>query len=187
MPLPMTDAVLFVHGTGANANNSLNNNNGVWGDPLCSNGSSNNQYSNLELDLGSGAGGGPVGFPSYTEKGMGGNSTNVQLPASVVGPGGAQFGLHIVLGQAYNNSCGNLTITALSSSTNNVTPSGNNNVASRTIPYADLITGTHFFIPINTWAVKEFNRFLASTSDANNNATSGTVMAWYGPPTGGEM
>lgn len=187
MPLPITDAILFVHGTGANANNALNNNNGVWGDPLCSNGSSNNQYSNLELDFGSGAGGGPVGFPSYTEKLGGGNASNPQLPASIVGPGGAQFGLHVVLGQGYNNNCGNLTITAVSSNTSNTTATGNNNVASRTIPYAQLLAGAHFFLPINGFAVQEFNRFLASTSNSTNNSTSGTVMAWYGPPTGGEQ
>lgn len=187
MPLPLMDLNMAVHGTGVNANSSLTNNSGVWGDSLCSNGSSNNQYSNLELDLGSGNGGGPAGFPSYTEKLGGGNSTNPQLPASVVGPGGSQFGLHVVLGQSYNNNGGNLTITCVSSNTTGTTATGNNNVATRTIPQAQLITGAHFFIPINPTAVQEFNRFLASTSNATNNSTAGTVMAWYGPPTGGEQ
>lgn len=51
MPLPLTDALSYVHGTGPNANSSLSYTNGVLGDPICYFGS---QYSNLELDLNAG-------------------------------------------------------------------------------------------------------------------------------------
>ena len=66
----ITDATLFVHGTGTVAFGALSVTAGVYGDSCCSSAS---QYSNLELDFGAPGSAGSYPyvsqFPSLTEKG----------------------------------------------------------------------------------------------------------------------
>src|SRR6185312_11053578 len=94
--MPQTDAVAYLHGSGTSAFGPVTNNGGVYGDAICAAGS---QYSNLELDFGAPSSGANypwlTEFPSLTEKGY-------TFPPEVVGQGGVQFGIHIIVGQAFN-------------------------------------------------------------------------------------
>lgn len=193
MALPVTDAVLFIHGTGSTAYGALtanNTTNAAIGDTMFA--SANTQYSNLEIDFGSGSGGGPVGFPSYTEKLGGGNNTNVQIPASVVGFGGVDMGLHVVVGTPYsNNTITSAQISVVTSNTSNAVITGNGQpIASRTFTQAQLnIAGAHYYIPVSLPSVQEFLRSYGNMTATGNNTstTPGALIQWFGPRTGGEQ
>jgi len=183
--MPISDALLYVHGTGNNYNNSssISNNNGVYGDLLLN--AANNQYSNMEIDFGAPGNGSAfpyIGqFPSLYEK----NSTG--MPPVTVGAGGVAFGCHVVIEQAFNNNIGNTTFTVCTANVTNATNSGNNAIASRTFSYAQMqAAGAHYFIPVNPASVLEFLRWQAVASSANN-ALAGTIVSWFGPPSGGEQ
>lgn len=170
--MPLTDAVLYVHGTGTTAYGAITLSAGVYGDALCAAGS---QYSNLELDFGTGAGGGPVGFPSTTEKGY-------TFPPEVVGDGGVEFGLHIQVCQVFNTLTSILFNVVTAATTAATTPI----IAARSLTLAQLaVAGAHYFIPVNFAAVLEFLRFDAVLTGSD--PTTGTIIAWFGPKTGGEQ
>lgn len=177
--MPVTDAILYVHGTGASAYSPLSVSSGVYGDSLCYSGS---QYSNLELDFGSQSG--TVfpyiyGFPSYTEKGY-------TFPPEIVGDGGAEFGLHIIIGSAFNTLTSINFEVCTSSTTGALVGSSPNPIAARTLTLAQLeVVGAHYFIPVNFASCLEFLRFYAALT--GNDPTTGTVVAWFGPKTGGEQ
>jgi hypothetical protein len=174
--MPVTDAVLYVHGTGTSAYGPISLAAGVYGDAICAAGS---QYSNLELDFGSGVGGGTVGFPSYTEKGY-------TFPPEVVGSTSVQMGLHIQVCQVFNTLTSINFQVCTSSATAALVGSAPNPIAARTLTLAQLaIAGAHYFIPVNFASMLEFNRFYAAITGSN--PTTGTIVAWFGPQTGGEQ
>lgn len=166
--MPITDALMVIHGCGA-ALGAISNAAGILGDVLCQGGS---EYSALELDLG-------AAFPGFVEKGY-------TFPPEVVGQGGVEFGLHIVVMSAFNTLT-DITFDVCTSSATaalyNATP---NPIAARTLTLAKLaVVGAHYFIPIALGAMLRFNRFYAVQNGSN--ATLGTIVAWFGPRTGGEQ
>lgn len=172
----VTDAVLYVHGTGSSAYGALSLSGTTYGDAF---GASGSQYSNLELDFGVPGSGSPANFPSYTEKGY----TN---PPEVVGDNNTQFGLHIMVMSAFNTLtsinfqiCTSSTTAALFNSTPNP-------IAARTLTLAQLgVLGADYFIPCNFASVLEFLRFYGAVTGSN--PTLGTLIAWFGPKTGGSL
>ena len=183
--MPVTDAILFIHGTGTSAYGPITNNSGVLGDALCTNGSA---YSNLELDFGApqSATSYPyIGtFPSLAEKGY-------TFPPEIVGDGGVEFGLHIQIEQAFAATTGN-SITSIQFQVCTGATSGAlysnapNPIAARTLSGTQLaVAGAHYFVPVNMVACLEFVRFYAALTGSN--AYSGTLLSWLGPKTGGEQ
>ena len=178
--MPVTDALMYVHGTGASQGPITGLNTSTVGDPLCASGS---QYSNLELDFGAPNTGANYPylpqFPSLTEKGY-------TFPPEVVGDGGVEMGWHIVVGSAFNTLT-SITIEACTSATTaaayNASP---NPIASRTFTLAQLeVVGAHYFIPVNPASMLEFNRWYAALTGSD--PTTGTIVSWFGPKTGGEQ
>ena len=181
--MAMTDATAYVHGTGATAFGAISLAAGVYGDALCRSGAA---YSALELDLGApgSASSWPYvsQFPSLTEKGY---PASGYSQAESVGNAGVQWGLHIQVMSAFNTLT-NIVFYVCSSATTAATYSANE-IARRTLTLAQLaIVGAHYFIPINSQQVLEFNRFYADDS-AGSNPTTGTIIAWFGPRTGDEL
>lgn len=167
------DILAVVHGCGSSSG-PLTVSSGVYGDALCAAGT---QYSNLELDFGAPLAGSSypyiTQFPSLTEKGY-------TTPPEVMGVGGVDFGLHIIVGQTF------LTLTSiLFNIVSNSTTAATSIIAARSLTLAQLAAGNHFFIPVSPAAVLEFLRFNAVLTGSN--ATAGTVVAWFGPSSGGEL
>jgi hypothetical protein len=178
--MPQTDAVAYLHGSGTSAFGPLTNNAGVYGDPI---GAAGSQYSNLELDFGAPASGATnpwlTQFPSLTEK-------TYTAPPEVIGAGGVQFGIHIVVGQAFNTLTSINFQVCTSATTGALVGSSPNPIAARTLTLAQLqVVGAHYFIPVQGSAVLEFLRFYAAVTGSN--PTLGTITSWFGPLTGGEQ
>jgi len=176
--MPQTDAVAYIHGTGASVGPITGIGTTVVGDPIFQ--STTSTYSNLELDFGAPASGSAYpylpAFPSLTEKGY-------SFPPEILGDGGVEQGVHLIIGQAVSGG-------SITSGTINVTSSAASSataiVASRNFTSGQLGTsGAHYFIPVSGPAVLEFLRcaFVPNTGAAG----SGTGVAWYGPKTGGEQ
>jgi len=150
------------------------------GDALCASGS---QYCNLELDFGAPNAGAAYPwlpqFPSLTEKGY----TN---PPEVVGYGGTEYGVHIVVESPFNTLTSinfEVCTSATTAATFNGTPG---TIASRSLTLAQLeVVGAHYFIPVPQSAVLEFLRWYAALTGSD--PTLGTLVSWWGPRTGGEM
>lgn len=141
------------------------------------------QYSNLELDFGAPNNGGSfpyiAQFPSLTEKAY-------TFAPEIVGEGGVVFGLHIIVDAAFNLLTSVNFEVVTSATTNALFSAANNPIAARTLTLAQLqIPGVHYFIPVTGNAVLEFLRFYAAITGTN--PTAGTIVAWYGPKTGGEQ
>ena len=176
----ITDATLFLHGTGTVAFGPISVVNGVYGDSCCSAGS---QYSNLEIDFG--APGSAANypyvsqFPSLTEKGY----TNP--PEIPVGVGGVPYGLKVQIMSSFS-SLTSVVFSVCTSAASQATSAAANVIASRTLTLAQMqVLGACYFIPVNPNQMLEFNRFAAQPSGSN--ASSGSIIAWFGPRTGGEM
>ena len=176
----ITDATLFVHGTGASAFGAISYAAGVWGDAVCH---SATQYSNLELDLGAPGSASSYPyvsqFPSLTEKAY----TN---PPEVVGVGGVPWGLTIQVMSAFN------TLTSISfqictSATTGATYNGGANpIATRVLTLAQLqVLGASYFIHVNPLQLLEFTNFYAALTGGA--ASTGTILAWFGPRQGWEI
>jgi len=175
--MPVTDALTYLHGSGTSAFGPVTNTAGVYGDALCYAGS---QYSNLEIDFGAPTSSvNPGSFPSLTEKGY-------TFPPELPGNGGVEMGLHVIVGSAFNlltsinfEFCTSLTTGALYTASPNP-------VAARTLTLAQLaVVGAHYYIPIQLGSLLEFNRFYAALTGTD--PTTGTILAWFGPRTGGEQ
>jgi hypothetical protein len=149
------------------------------GDAYCASGSA---YSNIELDRGAPSSGSSypwlTQFPSLAEAAY-------TFPPEVPGGNSIPSGLHIVIGGAANlltsvnfEVCTSATSGALYSASPNP-------VAARALTLAQLqVAGAHYFIPV-AQPLLEFVRFyMALTGTA---PTIGTIMAWFGPITGGEQ
>lgn len=140
-------------------------------------------YSNLEIDFGAPNTGSAfpniVQFPSLTEK----TYTN---PPEVVGQGGVEMGLHVIVTGAANNLTSISFQAVTSATTNALFNAGSNPIATRTLTLAQLqVVGAHYWIGVPQSAVLEFLRcYMALTGTA---ATAGTAAIWYGPRTGGEL
>lgn len=175
--MPVTDALTYLHGSGTTAFGPVTNTAGVYGDALCAAGS---QYSNIEIDFGAPTSSvNPGSFPSLTEKGY-------TFPPEIVGDGGVELGLHVIICSAFNTLtsinfevCTSLTTGALYTASPNP-------IAARTLTLAQLaVVGAHYFIPVNFASVLEFLRFYAAITGSN--PTTGTIISWIGPKTGGEQ
>lgn len=150
------------------------------GDPFGTQGS---QYSNIELDFGAPNTGAQYPFlsqfPSLSEKGY-------TFPAEVVGDGGVEMGLHIIVNSEFNNLTSIAFDVCTSAATAALFNSSPNPIAARTLTLAQLqIAGAHYFIPVNFASVLEFLRFYGAVTGTN--PTAGTITAWFGPKTGGEQ
>ena len=150
------------------------------GDALAYSGS---QYSNLELDFGApntGAGYPYLPqFPSLTEK----TYTN---PPEVIGFGGVELGFHVVVGSAFNLLTSINFEVCTFAATGATYNSGSNPIAARTLTLAQLsIAGAHYFISCSGAPVLEFLRWYAALTGTD--PTTGTIISWFGPRTGGEM
>jgi len=150
------------------------------GDLYCAAGS---QYSNLELDFGAPSTGAAYPylpqFPSLTEKGY-------TFPPEVVGQGGVQFGVHIIVNGPANLLTSVNFEVVTSSATAALFNASGNPIAARNLSLAQLqVAGAHYFIPVQGSSVLEFLRcYFAITG---SNPTIGTITVWYGPITGGEQ
>ena len=139
------------------------------------------QVSNLELDFGAPNTGASYPwlpqFPSLAEKGY-------TFPPEVVGNGGFDWGLHIlVTGPVYGNSLTSIKFDVESGAATQATTV----IASRTLTIAQLqVAGAHYYVPVIGAAVLEFLRFNATNAPANNGYV-GSIVAWFGPKTGGEQ
>src|ERR1017187_1594724 len=147
------------------------------GDPI---GTAGTVYSTLELDFGAPNAGAAYpwipGFPSLTEKGY----TN---PPEHPGAGGTEYGVHVIVMAPYNtaNSFSGLTVDVCS----NATTAATTVIASRIITQAQLaIGGADYFIPVPQQAVLEFLRLHYTVGTGN--PTTGSIVAYWGPRTGGE-
>lgn len=178
--MPVTDAISYLHGSGTSAFGPVTNTNGVYGDAF---GASGSQYSNLELDFGAPNAGTSwpyiPEFPSLTQK-------TYTFPASQPGNGGVEMGLHIIIGSAFNTLTSISFQVVTSATTGALFNASPNPIASRTLTLAQMaIAGAHYFIPVEGFAVLQFLRFYGAVTGSN--PTLGTLIAWYGPKTGGEQ
>lgn len=140
-------------------------------------------YSLAELDFGAPNTGATypwlTQFPSLTEK-------TYTFPPEVVGDGGVEAGLHILITGYVNNLTSLKFDVCTSATTNALVGSSPNPIASRTLTLAQMqIVGAHYFVPVNFAAVLEFLR--VSMTLTGTAATAGTAVMWFGPKTGGEQ
>lgn len=148
----------------------------AFGDAVAAAGS---QYSNIELDMGSGYLGLPGAFPSITEKGY-------TFPPEIPGIGGVDMGYHIVVQSAFNTLTSIAVEACTASTTGALVGSSPNPIATRTLTLAQLqAVGAHYYIPVPLNAMLEFNRLYFALTGSD--PTTGTIVAWFGPRTGGEQ
>lgn len=145
----------------------------------------NAQYSGLELDFGAPNLGTSYPwlpqFPSQTEKGY-------TFPPEVVGAGGVQLGVHLVItAPMLTAATTSIAFSVLTSAaTAAVIGTATNIIAARTLSAAQLaVNGAHYFIPVPGSSVLEFLRWYAA--NAGGAATTGYLVSWFGPRTGGEQ
>lgn len=162
--MPMMDALTWLHGSTPGTAQII-----MQG---------GSEESALEIDFGALASGAlspylPQ-FPSLTEK----TYTN---PPEVVGQGGADMGVHVVVGVAFN------TLTSASFNVQSgAATAATTVIASRVLTLAQLeVLGAHYYIPVSGNAVLRFLRFQAVLTGSD--PTTGTISAWYGPRVGGEQ
>ena len=164
--MPLTDALLWIHGTPATPSNVFT--------------STSSDYSDNEINFGTPSTGSTYPylpeFPSSYEK-------NYTLPPEVVGNGGVEMVLHLVISAAIvAGSASAAIVNVVSAATSSATAI----IASRTLTLTQIEqAGAHYFIPVPMTAVLQYLRanFLGVTA----NVTSGTAFAWFGPKTGGEQ
>jgi hypothetical protein len=145
----------------------------------------NAQYSNIELDFGAPNSGGSYPwipqFPSLTEKGY-------VFPPEVVGTGGVELGIHLVItAPMLTAATTSVAFTvATSAATAALFNTAANVIGARTLTAAQLaVAGAHYFIPVVPGSVLEFLRWYAA--NAGGAATTGYLVSWFGPKTGGEQ
>lgn len=141
------------------------------------------QYTNNELDFGAPNNGGSfpsiVQFPSLTEK-------TYTSPPEVVGQGGVDMGIHIIVTGAFNTLTSVAFSAVTSATTSALIGSAPNPIASRTLTLAQLqVVGAHYYFGVQGSAVLEFLRAYGAITGSN--PTAGTLAIWYGPRTGGEQ
>ena len=104
----------------------------------------------------------------------------------MVGFGGVDSGVHIIVTGYVNNLTSINFEVCTSAATNATYNSTGNPIASRSLTLAQLqVVGAHYFIPVPGSAILEFLRvYMALTGTA---ATAGTAVMWFGPRVGGEQ
>lgn len=152
----------------------------TYGDLYCAAGS---QYSNLELDFGAPSSGASYPFlpefPSLTQKGY-------TFPAEVVGQGGVQMGVHIIITAPTNLLTSVNFEVVTSSATAALFSASPNPIAARTLTLAQLqVAGAHYFIPVIGSSVLEFLRVYFALTGTD--PTIGTIAVYWGPQQGGEQ
>ena len=152
----------------------------LMGDLLCVGATS--QQSNMELDFGAPNSGATFpwisAFPSLNEKGY-------TFPPEVVGDGGVQFGVHIVItGPVY----GAATVGSIRFDVETGAATGATTIiASRTLTTAQLqVAGAHYWIPVAQVSVLEFLRWNATITGTVNGYV-GSIVSWWGAKCGGEQ
>lgn len=141
------------------------------------------QYSNNEIDFGAPNSGGAFPsipqFPSLTEK-------TYVFPAEVVGQGGVDMGLHIIVTAAFNTVT-SIAFSAVTAPTTGALISNTPGiVATRTLTLAQLqVVGAHYYIPVQLSTLQEFLRGYGALTGSD--PTIGAITMWFGPRTGGEQ
>jgi hypothetical protein len=164
--MPVTDALTALHGTPTTPSDVFT--------------STTADYSDYELDFGAANDGSTSpyipAFPSRTEAAY-------TFPPEIPGPGGVEFGVHLIIGAAIvPGSASACTVNVLSDATTAATTI----IATRTLTLAQVgVAGAHYFIPVNMAMVARFLR--ANFIGVTDVVTSGTGFAWFGPKTGGEQ
>ena len=179
----ITDATLFLHGTGTSAFGAFSLSGSTYGDALCRAGS---QYSNLEIDFGApgSASSWPYvsQFPSYTEEGYPGSGYSLAETFDT----GVPWGLHIQIMSTFNTLTSINFQICTSAATSAVYTGAGNPIASRTLTSTQLqVLGGCYFIPVTLSQVQEFTNFYASLTGGS--PTTGTVVSWFGPKSGGTL
>jgi hypothetical protein len=143
--------------------------------------SASGNYSAYQINFGAAATGASSPylpeFPSLTEKGY-------SFPPEVVGDGGVEVGVHLVITTActIGSGCTGGTLNVYSDTTDGAVT----NIAARTFTLAQLaIVGAHYFVPVTPAALSQYLRcgFQAITYAVG----TGYGVAWFGPKTGGEQ
>jgi hypothetical protein len=167
--MPVTDAINWLHGTPATPVAAFTST------------AATGNISDKVLDFGLTATGATTPFlpefPSITEKGY-------TFPPEVVGDGGVELGVHIVIAVAIATGAG-MTLGTVIVSTGAADTVGTT-ITSGTFTLAQLaVAGAHYFVPVNPARILRFLAcyFQATTGVAN----AGTIYAWFGPKTGGEQ
>ena len=167
--MPVTDALLALHGTPTTPSNLFATN-------------TNANATDYVLDFGLAATGASYPylpeFPSIAEKGY-------SFPPEVVGDGGVEMGVHLIISTAVIGTSGGMTAGTVTVGTGSA-DSVATTIATRAFTIAQLgVAGAHYFIPVNmASAVRYLGCFLQATTHA---ADSGTGYMWFGPKTGGEQ
>lgn len=162
--MPVTDALPYLHYTG-----------NYLPDTLCYAGT---QESDFEIDFGAQVTGTAYpylpAFPSLTEK-------TYTFPPEVVGQGGVDMGIHVIVGAAFN------TLTSVLFNVQSAaTTAATAIIGSRSLTLAQLgVVGAHYYIPLSLNAVLRFLRWNAVLTGSD--PTTGTILSWFGPRTGGEQ
>ena len=141
------------------------------------------QYTNLEIDFGAPNTGASFPnipeFPSLTEK-------TYTFPPEVVGQGGVDMGLHIIVTATFNLLTSVNFEVVTSATTAALFSAAPNPIATRTLTLAQLqVLGAHYYIPVQGSAVLEFLRAYGALTGTT--PTTGFIVSWYGPRTGGEQ
>jgi hypothetical protein len=178
----ITDAMLFVHGTGTSGQGAISLAAGVYGDALCAAAS---QYSNVTLDFGAPGSASSYPyvsqFPSLTEAGYPAAGYSIaEMQAS-----GVPWGLHLQVMSAFN-TLGSLAISVNSGSTSDPTYTSNPIAGPRTLTLTQLgVLGACYFIPVDIAQVLRYINFYAALTGSP--PSQGTVIAWFGPRVGGTI
>jgi hypothetical protein len=167
--MPVTDALLLLHGTLATPGTLF--------------GTDTNQHATAYvLNFGAAASGASYPylpeFPSIAEKGY-------SFPPEIVGDGGVEMGVHLVISTAVIGTSGGMTAGTLFVGTGS-TDSVSTTIAQRTLTITQLgVAGAHYFIPVPVASIVQYlGCFQQATTHA---ADSGTGIIWFGPKTGGEQ
>ena len=166
--MPVTDAIAWLHGTPATPANIFTSTSSQIGDKVLDLGAALDGTSSPYIPR----------FPSRTEEGY-------TLPPEVVGDGGIEVGIHLIISTACTVGSG-MTAGVVNASIGSA-DTLLTTIASRTFTLAQLaVVGAHYFIPLNAAALtlRYLGVQMVATTDA---AGAGTGVLWFGPKTGGEQ
>ena len=178
----ITDAILFVHGTGISAQGAIsyNTSTGFYGDAICA---AAHQYSNITLDFGAPGSAATypyvAQFPSVTEQAY---AAAGYSQAETFGSG-INWGLHIQVMSAFNTLV-SLGIYVNTGASSDPTYTSTCIAGPRTLTLAQLnVLGACYFIAVDPARVLRYLNFYALLTTTP--PTTGTIIAWFGPQCGG--
>lgn len=180
----ITDALLFVHGTGISGQGAIsyNSSTGIYGDTL---GAAASQYSNITLDFGApgSASSYPyvAQFPSIIEAGYPASG----YPQAETFASGVPWGLHLQIMSAFTAPLTSMVIYLCSGSSSDPTYTSNS-IVTRTLTVAQMaVLGATYFIYFPLESLNRYLNFYAAESGGV--ASLGTCIAWFGPKCGGTL